>query len=113
MMESKLCKFLVVAPIAITAVYMLGLVPAEYESILIWSIFAVAALSCFALSKHKKDALYIAGLPALICVLSGIDGLYDYVNYGHGTVNRLMDQFCYFICGVWCIYSIVAHNKEK
>ena len=114
MSEQRICTILSISPLILVGLQAFEIIPDEYESMLIMAIITIAVASCIALRVCYKAAIHIGILPALICILSGIDGLYDYVNYSHGTFGSMADQFCHFICGVWyfALWGEVLKSSE-
>lgn len=105
-------KIIGLSPFAIMLAHGAGLLPEQYEGWARFGIIICAVLYCVLLYNLKERAMDLALLPALVCVLYGLNAAYDFFQYDYGTVGYLFDSFCAFICGVWIFaYTLKAEKK--
>ena len=83
------------------------------DNTLIWFLIALACMSCFALYKYGNEALEIASIPSLVCIFSGLLPLYGFIHGEQYSFSDMADKFCYFICGIWFLYSDIKINGKK
>lgn len=111
MKHSKIIDALALSPLAVILAD--SLLPDDYNKLLSFSVIILAAACCMALNFSGLKTSCICMIPALICIISGFDGAYDFVKYGVGTPGELVDKFCYFICGIWCLYFLVKLAEKE
>lgn len=112
-MKRKFCDIVGLAPFALALIKVLDIVPAQYDSILIFAIVVCAILCCVAYFYFPDEAFDISGLPALLCVFYGANTLYDLFNYNFGTFWSVFEGFCIFICGIGYFSALLERRKNK
>ena len=62
---------------------------------------------------YYDEALEIASIPSLVCIFSGLLPLYRFIHGEQYSFSYMADRFCYFICGIWFLYSDIKINGKK
>ena len=106
LLADKISFIIGIAPFAILFADISGFVPEEYKQWLLVGIFVCAILFCLCLVKGVKNAMDMALLSALYCIIASV---YYFLKVDIDSVEFVFDRFCMFICGIW----IFAHKCKN